>query len=169
MRDLKLMFKISTPIILKGGLMILVYVILSLLSAVFEWATQLVLLYTYLMLIGFALMYLFEGANIYKKYKLDPIGCGTVICFCHAMCGLISLLLYNLVAVLVLLGVNNLSLRTSEYIIIGNVLDTTFLSTTAGVVVSDLCWIGLIGVGGLINFVLGAIGGMYGFKKFSSK
>ena len=167
MRDYKLLFKISTPIVLKGALMIFIYVVLTLLAVAFDWANQLVLLYTYLMLIGFALLYLLESVNIYKKYKLDPVACGTVTCFCHIVCSLITLFLYNMIAVLTFAGVKNLALRTSEFVVIGNVLDPAFLATPTGLIISDLCWVGLTGFGGLINFILGAIGGMYGFKKFS--
>jgi hypothetical protein len=96
-----------------------------------------------------------------KRYRSDLMECGVVAAFSHVVIGIVSLIINVLVGILALANVLNASgLKSNEAVVSGVMFGGVV--GAMGVGLGVVCGIGLIILGALLNFMIGALGGYFG-------
>jgi len=127
------------------------------------------LLFSLLMYLFFMLLFLWTGYRTAHKYHATPVEAGLTSAFSYISIAVINLGLTFILAVLNAVGlVNYTAISTNvggELNDIGLALVGIDAGAIIGIITGLCCSMILIVVSGLINFVIGAIGGAIGEKK----
>lgn len=127
-------------------------------------ANSVVSIFDYAMIIIFALLYLWTGMRAAKKYRADLLESALAAAFSHTIVGVVSLIVNVLVGILALANiVNGSGIKANESVISGLIFSGVV--GAAGIGANVVCGIGLIVLGALINFMIGAVGGFFGRGK----
>lgn len=159
------------------GLGFLFLFVLSLLSEYVSEVNQFIdmiagtvsLIFSLFMYLFFMLLFLWTGYRTAHKYHATPIEAGITSAVSYITIAIVNLGLTFILAVLNALGfVNYTAISTKvggELNDIGLALIGVDAGAIVGIIAGLCCAVMLIVVSGLINFVIGAIGGVIGEKK----
>lgn len=127
-------------------------------------ANSVITVFDYLLIVVFALLYLWTGMRAAKKYRSDMLECGVAAAFTHTIVGIVSLIINILVGVLALANILNATgLKSNESILAGVMFGGAVGAIGIGAV--SICGVGMIVLGALLNFMIGALGGYFGRSK----
>ena len=124
-------------------------------------ASTIVTVFDYVIIIAFIALYIWTGMRAARRYRSDSMECGVIAAFSHTIVGIVSLIINVLVGILALANILNASgLKSNEAVVSGVVFGGVV--GAMGIGVSVICGIGLIVLGALLNFMIGALGGYFG-------
>lgn len=117
----------------------------------------------------FLALFFWAGYRTARKYHGDVVESGVTAALAYTVVALVNLVLTGLLYILSLVGILSITAISSG--IGGEVSDigVAFLpgdaASALGIIENICCALGLLPLGALINFVVGALGGMLGEKK----
>lgn len=164
--DIKKILRASLFAIGIGILLVIISVILQILSflltdySIADRIAFVTTVYAYLMFPFFLLLYFWTGMRSVNKYKLDAVGAGVVAAFSYIVTGLMHIVFNSVMNLLVVGGVFHVTVfRSTESVVVAAILGN--LVGGVGVLASSICGLGLLVFGMMINFVVGAVGGLF--------
>lgn len=159
----KVLVKAAAPIAGIAGFITIAYSLISVvymfLGSTYEILNTIITLSAYATYIGFFGLYIWGGHKVAKEQGLDPFGAGVVTAVSHLFAGFLTLIigiLFELLLVLKIFKASNFP-AAEPTVVLALFGD---LSGVGGLLIEGVCWAGLIVLGALINFAIGAIGGI---------
>ena len=158
--DIKRILGASTVVILVGLLIMILSLVAQILPGLITSGPvdQIKLASTgfaYLSLLLFALVYIWGGLRASKKFRMEPQEAGLVSAFSFAVVAFLQLIINVVLSVILVNRMTALGgFRAPESIYASTLLGD--ISGTSGIVLSGVCGLGVIVLGMMVNFVLGA-------------
>ncbi len=163
--DIRRIGKASVPIIVLGVVLVLLQTMFHVLPSFLEpsdaeIAEMIDTVFTFFAVLLFMALYALAGFRAVKKFGLDPMGAGQVAALSYTTVAIINLLINTIVELLIVNHILDITgFRTAEAAVTAAVLD--HVSGGGGVLISSLCGLGIIIIGALMNFIVGALAGIY--------
>ncbi len=158
--DFKRIFGASTVVILVGLLIMVLSIVAQILpslitSGPLDQIKMVSTGFAYLSLLLFALLYMWGGLRASKKLRAEPQEAGLVSAFSYAVVAFLQLIINGVFSVLLVNRMATIGgFRAPESIYASTLLGD--MSGMSGIVISGICGLGVIVLGMMVNFVLGA-------------
>jgi len=106
-------------------------------------------------------LFFWTGFRAVKKFGFDAVGAGGVAAFAYFVCALVELFVNFILSLLVSVNIlGPVAFKSMETTIAATVFSSTAGPT--GILFSLLCGIGIMVIGVLLNFAVGAVGALIG-------